>query len=222
MLNKNSKVLFLGKSDDTHTQRALDFLTINFNNVQSHFGVWGDKIPQEALNWRGDLIISYLSRWVIPETLTSRAEIASINFHPASPDYPGIGCNNFALYDGASNYGVTCHHMAKTVDTGKIIAVKDFPLTSADTVETLLPRIYDFQLVLFYDVIVQALKTGELPSSTREWTRKPYSRKEFNELFIVTSDMSAEEVNKRIRAVSYGKFQPYMKVNGKTFKYSPE
>ena len=54
--------------------------------------------PKEAKKWQGDYIISYLSRWIVPSYLLNNAKIASFNFHPASPEYPGIGCNNFALY----------------------------------------------------------------------------------------------------------------------------
>ena len=71
--------------------------------------------------------MSYLI-WVVPEWLLRKAKIAAINFHPASPDYPGIGCRNFALYENAKEYGVTCHHMSATIDTGSIIEIKRFPI----------------------------------------------------------------------------------------------
>ncbi len=88
----------------------------------------GRSTAREARSWQGDYIISYLSRWVVPAELLERARRAAVNFHPASPDYPGIGCNNFALYENAAEYGVTCHHMAPRVDSGEIIAVRRFPV----------------------------------------------------------------------------------------------
>ena len=33
--------------------------------------------------------------------------------------------------------------------------------------------------------------------------------------------MSEDEVNRRIRAISYGPWQPYMEVNGHKFEYKP-
>jgi methionyl-tRNA formyltransferase len=70
-----------------------------------------------------------------------RAKHAAFNFHPGSPDYPGIGCLNFELYEEAREYGVTCHHMVPKVDTGGIIAVKHFAIFDSDCVASLLARL---------------------------------------------------------------------------------
>ena len=83
-------------------------------------------MPPEVLNWKGDLIISFISSWIYPQQLLSNAGFAAINFHPGSPDYPGTGCTNFAVYNGEKEYGITCHHMNATIDTGSIIQVKRF------------------------------------------------------------------------------------------------
>src|SRR5690348_17102203 len=112
------KILFFGKRDDEHCTKALEFCKKHFSEVVSYLGDWNETFPKQAQNWSGDFIISYLSRWVIPEGILSKA--TSINFHPAPPEYPGIGCINFALYEGATSFGVTCHHIAKKVDTGSI------------------------------------------------------------------------------------------------------
>ena len=188
--------------------------------MDAYLGQWGDPIPDKLHHWNGDYIISYLSRWIIPGDLISRANTAAINFHPASPDFPGIGCNNFALYHNAESYGVTCHHMDATVDTGKIIASKKFPIFATDNVESLLYRTYDFQLILFYEVMEYIIYNRSLPESDMIWSRKPFKRSEFNALFEITFDMSIEEIQRRIRAVSFLSYQPYIEINGHRFKYS--
>jgi methionyl-tRNA formyltransferase len=172
--------------------------------------------------WEGEYIISYLSRWVVPEYLLKKAKVASINFHPGSPDYPGIGCNNFALYEEAKEYGVTCHHMASRVDTGAIIAVKRFPVFPTDNVATLLLRTYDYQLVLFYEIVSLILEGKELPVSEERWTRKPFSRKEFDELGRITPDMTKEEIGKRIRATTFGVWKPNIELQGFVFELKTE
>lgn len=163
-----------------------------------------------------------MSRWVVPEYLLKKAKVTAINFHPASPDYPGIGCNNFALYEGAKEYGVTCHHMASRVDTGAIIAVKRFPVFSTDNVSTLLSRTYDHQLVLFHEIVSLILEGKELPVSEERWTRKPFSRKEFNELGRITPDMAREEIAKRIRATTFGVWKPTVELQGFVFELKSE
>ena len=215
---RQKRILFLGKKQDEHCTKAVDFIKNNFKDVTVYLGKWGDPLPEDIGWWDGEYIISYLSRWIIPEYLIKKAKIAAINFHPASPHYPGIGCNNFALYEGAEEYGVTCHHMVSKVDTGKIIAVKRFPIFQNDGVHSLLLRTYDYQLALFYEIIGSILKDKPLPSSSEIWTRKPFCRKEFNRLSMIASTMSREEVERRIRATSNGEFQPTIEVSGHIFE----
>jgi methionyl-tRNA formyltransferase len=211
-------VLFLGKKDDEYCDRALKFTEDNFNNVTSYYSAWGKPMLEDIKTWKGDYIFSYLCRWVIPLSVIQSAHKAAINFHPASPDYPGIGCNNYALYEDAAEYGATCHHMASKVDTGKIIAVKRFPVFSTDDVHSLLFRTYEFQLVLFYEIVGKILNGEPLPEPHENWTKPPKSRREFDELGVITPDMSANEVKRRVRAVSYGAFQPTVDIAGFRFK----
>ena len=220
MTNISKKsILSLGKKGDEHCLRAVDFIKSNFENSEIHLGKWGDSLPEDIGWWEGDYIVSYLSRWIVPPSLLKRAKTAAINFHPASPDYPGIGCYNFALYYEEKVYGVTCHHMLPNVDTGTIIDTKKFPVFPSDTVSTLLSRAYYYQLVLFYEVMEKILKGEELPVSKEKWTRKPITRKEFSKLTEITPDMDNEEVKKRIRATSFNEWQPTVKIGDFSFEY---
>jgi methionyl-tRNA formyltransferase len=222
MDNKKFSLLFLGKADDPDCARALEYCQANFAPVASCLGKWGDPLPPAIQAWEGDYIISYLSRWVVAEALLKRAGKAAINFHPASPQYPGIGCNNFALYENAKEYGVTCHHMAAKVDTGKIIAVRRFPVYPQDDVAALLKRTYENQIALFFEVAAMMAEGKELPVSPETWTRPPFTRKQFNELFRITPELPRDEIARRIRAVSYGPYQPYVEVEGYRFEYKPD
>jgi len=222
MNKRKYSVLFLGKKNDEHVKKALHFCQLNFAEVTAHLGQWGDPLPEDIGLWNGEYIISYLSRWILPEYLLKKAKVAAINFHPASPDYPGIGCNNFALYEEAKEYGVTCHHMVSHVDTGEIIAVKRFPVFDTDNVTTLLSRTYDYQLVLFYEIVSLILEHKELTVSEERWTRNPFSRKEFNELWRITPDMTKDEAAKRIRATNFGAWKPVIELHGFVFELKTE
>lgn len=214
----NCSILFLGKKSDGHAEKALRFCQQNFTNVTTYLGKWGDPLPEDISSWDGEYIISYLSRWIVPEYLLRKAKRAAINFHPAPPNYPGIGCINFALYEEAKEYGVTCHHMEPRVDIGKIIAVERFPVFPTDTVASLLSRTYDCQLVLFYKIMNVILKGGELPISKELWTRRPFTRKEFNKLGQITPDMGKEEIAKRVRAINFDIWKPIIKLQGFVFE----
>jgi methionyl-tRNA formyltransferase len=215
-------VLFLGKKRDEHVEKALNFCQLNFTDVTAYLGEWGDPLPEDIESWEGEYIISYLSRWVAPESLLKKARVAAINFHPASPNYPGIGCNNFALYEEANEYGVTCHHMASRVDTGGIIAVRRFPVFITDTVASLLSRTHDYQLALFYDVVSLILQGKELAVTEERWARKPVSRKMLNDLGRITPDMTRDEIARRVRATTFGGWRPVIELHGFNFELKVE
>jgi methionyl-tRNA formyltransferase len=200
-------VLFLGKADDARVMRAVDFCRRNFASTAVYLGTWDDSLPQEAASWTGNVIVSYLARWIVPSGLLGRAGLA-INFHPGPPEYPGYGCNNFAIYEGATEYGVTCHHMAPRVDTGAIIEAVRFPVQATDNAGTLLVKAYDAQLELFLRIAGRIVRGEALPASRETWARKPFTRAQFGELGRMTSDMTAQEIARRRRALDVGALKP--------------
>ena len=114
------------------------------------------------------MIVSYLSPWIIPASILGNASVAAVNFHPGPPKYPGIGCTNFAIYREEEIFGITCHHMHATVDTGPIIAVRRFPLLPTDSIYSLTQRCYAEILTLSYDVFSRLALGQSLPGVRRE------------------------------------------------------
>src|SRR5690606_5646455 len=155
-------------------------------------------------DWEGDLIISYLAQWIIPAALLEKAKFAAINLHPGPPDYPGIGCTNFAIYNGEKEFGITCHHMQPRVDSGAIVAVRRFPVLEHDTVYSITQRCYVEIIHLFYELMTGVLNGKGLPQSTEIWTRKPYTRKQLNALCELSPDLGPEEIERRVKATTYG------------------
>jgi methionyl-tRNA formyltransferase len=216
------RVLLLGKRDSQDCLHILERCRKFFEEVTYFDGQWGDPLPTSALMWQGDLIISYLCRWVIPAELLERAKIAAINFHPGTPEYPGIGCNNFALYEGAATYGATCHHMATRVDVGQVIAVERFSIADTETVASLLQRTYHSMLNLFETVMDKFCERMEFSESEEHWTRPPFTRMQFNALCCIDSSMSDSEVKNRVRATFYPPWGPHLELHGFRFKLDLE
>lgn len=208
----------MAKADDVYVQRALDMCHAAFRDVSYHLGDWGDPLPDSAMGWSGEYVISYLARWVLPERLLDRAARAAINFHPAPPEYPGIGCSNFALYDGVTEFGVTCHHMAAAVDTGAIIAVKRFAVLPDDTVGSLQQRAYEKQFELFSEIVARIAGGNPLPESQLRWSGNPHTRAQLDELARVTPDMEAGEIARRVRATNWGAWKPTVDLGGFVFE----
>ena len=214
-------LLFFGKRDDAFCAKAARHVRDNFSKQEIHLARRGDPWPEGIGDWRGDFIISYLSPFIVPQGLLDNAKGAALNFHPGPPEYPGIGCTNFALYNGETQYGVTCHHMAAKVDTGPIVAVRRFDILPDDSVLSLTERCYAHIFDLFLEITGILLAGRPLPVADEAWTHKPYKRYELDSLCRITPDMEAEEIERRIRAVTFpGAPGAFVELQGHRFDYA--
>lgn len=216
------RILFICKADDQFSAQAADFILLHYPEATVIYSTRHESFPEELFEWEGEFIISYLSQWIIPGRLLKKASIAALNFHPGTPEYPGIGCTNFAIYNDADEFGVTCHHMEPKVDTGDIVAVKRFPVYNYDTVYSITQRCYSDILSLFYEIFYLLMNGENIPASTEIWKRKPYLRKELNELCKLTPGMDLQEVERRIKATTYLQPWAYIEVGEEVFKLSAE
>jgi len=210
-------ILSMCKVGNKYADEALEYLAKNceVDVIKSDRNIYLDN-----LKWRYDYIISFLYPHVINKDVLCRAEKGAINFHPGSPDYPGIGCTNFAIYNGADKFGVTCHYMNEQPDTGDIIDVRYFMMNN-ETVLSLTNKCYAYMLAQFYDMIDIILQGKDLPIFPEKWTRKPYIRRELNELCVITSYMDKDEVSRRILATEYpSKPGAYINIHGERFEYN--
>lgn len=210
-------ILFFGKANDRYASYAADYLRQIFPNLTVAFGERGEQFPEDLTWWQGDYIFSYLSPWIIPQGLLKRAAKGAINWHPGPPEFPGIGCTNFAIYNQEAEFGITCHYMAARVDTGSIIEVRRFPILAGDTVYSVTQKCYARILCSFLSVIEKIVRNEALPDARLHWTRQPYTRRELNALCEITPDMPMDEVFRRIDATTYDKPWAYTEIHGIRF-----
>lgn len=211
------KILFIGKKGDQNSETAAKYVSRNFPDSEIIFGQRKDKFPDNIKSWSGDYIFSYLSPWIIPKNLLESASKGAINWHPGPPEYPGIGCTNFAIYNNEKTFGITCHYMKAKVDTGKVIEVRRFSVTSEDSVFSMTQNCYTEILSSFKSIFDKISKGEALPESQEHWTRVPYTRKELDALCEIKPDMSLEEVNKRIKATTYDRPWAFTEIHGVKF-----
>lgn len=221
-MDQPSMLVLAKDREDPFTDEALRFVAQHCVHARVLRGKVGDAVPQELADWHGDYLFSYLSPWIVPQSILDRAGCAAINFHPGPPEYPGSGCYNFAVYHQAAEYGVTCHHMARRVDTGRIIAVRRFPAFPSDSPFTLAKRAHAHVLTLFCDMVGLILEGQPLPQSAETWKAKAYTRARMLELFCVSPDMAADEVRRRTKAAEFpGHHGAYVEIAGQRFYHLP-
>lgn len=222
----NKKILLFMKKDNLFCDYAEKLMCSYFTKMEySSIRGGGESLSDEVIWFCPDYIISFLSPWILPENLLMSAKKAAINFHPGSPEYPGIGCYNFALYERASIYGITCHYMKAKVDSGDIIMTSYFDVSPYETVETLKLKSMNHMLLCFDKILNYIRNDMELPSSSEKWKREPFTRKQLEALcYIAPDNIDEADVSLRIKAVDYpsAPHGAYTKIGDNIFYYPVE
>ncbi len=205
----NYKILFLGKKNDVLTNLCAELCKEKFNKTKIHLSSPNEKIPSNIMDWRGDIIISYLFPHLIPYKLIKKAKIISVNFHPGPPERRGIGCTNYAIYSQEKNYGITFHIMDDKIDSGGIINVKRFKINKNESVYSLTQRAYLYILEL-YILFLNDISIGKkiTPNNSFKWSGAIKTRKDFQEFLQLNKNMSKTEIKKRIYATTYPGREP--------------
>ena len=212
-------IILLAKTERFSQQAAAIAQVLFGDRLATFLGTVGDPLPEAVAEGRPAFLLSFLSPWIVPGEVLDNSGTA-INFHPASVDYPGIGCYNFALYDEAPEFGAVCHHMLAKVDTGAIVEERRFPVSPRDTVETLKLRTMVTMLSMFHDICCLIAQGRPLPQSEARWSRRPFTRREMNALKKLDAAMPADEIARRIRASVYPGYDgPSIELEGHIFYY---
>ncbi|BAI79863.1 conserved hypothetical protein [Deferribacter desulfuricans SSM1] len=198
----------------------INHIKLYTKEIDLFIGDINNPFPEEAKRKIYDLVISYSSPWIIQKKVLTNTRDYNINFHPGPPEYPGIGCYNFALYNNEKLYGVTAHIMEEKVDSGRIIKVKRFPIFEEDDVESLINRTYIFMLELAKEVIDDYFDDYSLNFTDENWKRKPYTRKDFEFLRKIDISMDKGEIIRRLKATTYKDYPSiYIEHHGFIFEY---
>jgi methionyl-tRNA formyltransferase len=148
-----------------------------------------------------DVVISFLFWKRIREPLLSLGRIGCLNFHPAPlPDLRGLGGYNVAILEGRPGWGVSCHFVDETFDTGDLVEVVRFPIDQrAETAFSLDLRSQARLLELFQRVMARALAGDELPREPQGEGRY-VDRAEFESLRVVRP---GDDLDRKLRAFWY-------------------
>lgn len=228
-MKSNLKLLVYMKENEW-TDLAKKYLENNFERITYRCGEsladdYAYQSQYESLE--PDWIVSFLSPWILPPHILKEATIGAINFHPGPPEYPGIGCYNFAIWEDAEFYGVTCHFMIKKVDAGPIIKTIGFPLIGNETVEILRQKSMMYLLILFYEIMGKIWLGQELKPDGVQWSRKALTRKDLQELCcgnrLFWDSLEFENIEKYLRATYFPEARdpPYIEVNGRKWRLEP-
>ncbi len=161
-----------------------------------------DPLPSDVTDAPIDLCISFLSPRIISRDILERSKL-NVNFHPGDSNYPGIGCYNFALYQNVQHYGVVCHHMETSVDTGPIIIEKTFPISKEETVDTLQFKSYCNLIQVCREFLEQYSAGANFTKNNLNWSKPAYTRADLEKLLALDPKLDTLEIARLSRATNY-------------------
>jgi methionyl-tRNA formyltransferase len=96
--------------------------------------------------------------------------------------------------------------------------VKRFAVKENDSVYNVTQHCYKLIEEMFYELMNGILNGQPLPVTNEQWKRKPYTRKQLDELCTITPEMTEVEINKRIKATTYKTPWAFTKIGTHIFK----
>ena len=93
------KICFLTKQEKPGVKEALIATKNVMKNIDIFDGDLDSSFPEKVMAEDYDILISYISPWIVPKSVLDKIKKWSINFHPGPPEYPGVGCFNFAIFN---------------------------------------------------------------------------------------------------------------------------
>src|SRR5690606_37075008 len=124
------------------------------------------------------------------------------------------GCNQFtfAILENAAEFGVTIHEMDTRIDHGAIVAESRFPIPENCWVKTLYDLSEDKALQLFQDTLPNIISGNYqlTPQHELEPLRPSqlHFRQEIENIKEIPLNLSAEEIDQRLRATMMPGFEP--------------
>ncbi len=166
-------------------------------------------------------LIAFCTDVIVPAAMLERLGGGAYNFHPASPDYPGISGVCFAKYDGASHFGATLHRMTVQVDAGPIIDYELFDVPSDMSVETMSEKTYAALVSLMWRYAGPLANGQDLPVlPDAGWGDRRTTRKMFTQMCEIPLTIDPAELKRRVEAFGVGNGQtvPTLTLHGVRFR----
>jgi len=153
-----------------------------------------------------DLLLNVHSLYIVHTDVLATPRLGAFNLHPGPlPEYAGLSCPSWAIYNGATEYGVTVHRMTETIDAGDIAYAARFAIRADDTGGTLSARCARAGVPLLLGLVDDACAGGAIPGLAQDLTRRRYYAQAGPEPRLDWS-LPAHRVVGHIRAADYSPF----------------
>jgi methionyl-tRNA formyltransferase len=164
-------------------------------------------------------LIAFVTPVVVPACVLNQLGYGAYNFHPGPPDYPGWAASQFAVYNGATEFGATAHRMIERVDAGPIVAVERFAIEPDIAVDELEKLAFVHLAKIFWRLANSLTQSDPLVEFPIRWSGRKNTRRHYAALCDIPTDISEQELERRIKAFGGNHFgvTPAIKLHGRRF-----
>jgi natural product biosynthesis luciferase-like monooxygenase protein len=156
-----------------------------------------------------DCLFSIGNLEVIPAAVLKLASLGAFNFHDGPlPRYAGLHATAWALLSEEPQHGVRWHRMEAKVDTGAIVAERDFPVAPGTSSFGLNGACFEAGISSFSDLL-EGLETGQLTPRDQDASQRTYfgRRQRPQGAGVLRFDHPAASIVSRARALDFGPVQ---------------
>jgi len=180
----------------------------------------GELLALDAETLAKARLISFVTSAIVPASVLTALGYGAYNFHPGSPDYPGLSPAQFALYDGARSFGATVHRMVEAVDVGPIVAVSEFAMPEAPTLDAIETLAFQHLARLFWDMTPVLVGETPLVETVIAWGSRRSTKRTTEAMCTIPADIVAAELHRRVAAFAQSPFglRPTVTLHGYRFR----
>jgi methionyl-tRNA formyltransferase len=152
-----------------------------------------------------DVIINIHSVVVLPQDVREAALTGAFNLHPGPlPSYAGLNTASWAIYRGATQFGVTLHRMTEKIDAGPIVDQTSFPILPNDTGLILNGRCWNRGMLLLERFLQRlSVAPADLPSQPQDLAQRQYFGREIPQAGQIDWNLPAQRVHDFVRASNF-------------------
>ena len=165
-------------------------------------------LAEKLRDERVDLLLNVHSLYIVKPEILEAPRLGAFNMHPGPlPEYAGLNCVSWAIYNGESTYAVTIHEMAPRLDAGDIIYREEFPISDSDTPVSLASKSVRAGVPKLMELVdTMAADPAKLPRRAQDLSRRRYYGKKPPNDGRVEWNSSAFQIVNFVRACDYFHF----------------
>lgn len=163
-----------------------------------------EQFLEQLRSYNADLQVVVAFR-MLPEVVWAMPRFGTFNVHAALlPDYRGAAPINWAVINGETLTGVTTFFLDHDIDTGRIIAQRQFPIPDDADVEYVYDALMQLGAQLCTDTVDLVLSTdGNAPSQPQQDSEAHHAApKIFKETCAIDFSLTAKRIYDFVRGLS--------------------